>query len=60
MSPLNQQTLRKCVILLVVINLFVGSMVGLERTILPIIGEERFGLASMSAALSCRQHLFGY
>ena len=39
-------------ILLVVINLFVGSMVGLERTILPIIGEERFGLASMSAALS--------
>ncbi|MBN8210101.1 MFS transporter [Bacillus sp. NTK071] len=39
-------------VLLVVINLFVGSMVGLERTILPIIGEERFGLASMSAALS--------
>ncbi|KGP74294.1 MFS transporter [Pontibacillus yanchengensis] len=39
-------------ILLVVINLFVGSMVGLERTILPIIGEERFGLASMTAALS--------
>ncbi|SIS45999.1 MFS transporter [Salimicrobium flavidum] len=38
--------------LLVIINLFVGSMVGLERTILPIIGEERFGLASMSAALS--------
>ncbi|WLR52521.1 MFS transporter [Bacillus tianshenii] len=39
-------------VLLVVINLFVGSMVGLERTILPIIGEERFGLASISAALS--------
>ncbi|ENH96773.1 MFS-type transporter [Gracilibacillus halophilus YIM-C55.5] len=38
--------------LLVVINLFVGSMVGLERTILPIIGEEQFGLKSMSAALS--------
>ncbi|WP_270181189.1 MFS transporter [Alkalihalobacillus sp. CinArs1] len=38
--------------LLVLINLFVGSMVGLERTILPIIGEERFGLASTSAALS--------
>lgn len=38
--------------LLVLINLFVGSMVGLERTILPIIGEERFGLASISAALS--------
>lgn len=27
-------------------------MVGLERTILPIIGEEEFGLASVSAALS--------
>ncbi|RWZ58044.1 MFS transporter [Halobacillus fulvus] len=39
-------------VLLVIINLFVGSMVGLERTILPMIGEERFGLASMSAALS--------
>lgn len=38
--------------LLVVTNFFVGSMVGLERTILPIIGEEEFGLASTSAALS--------
>ncbi|MGP4080753.1 MFS transporter [Pseudalkalibacillus sp. R45] len=38
--------------LLVVLNLFVGSMVGLERTILPIIGEETFGLVSTSAALS--------
>nr|WP_173108146.1 MFS transporter [Bacillus sp. KH172YL63] len=39
-------------ILLVVTNFFVGSMVGLERTILPIIGEADFGLASTSAALS--------
>lgn len=39
-------------ILLVVTNFFVGSMVGLERTILPIIGEKDFGLASASAALS--------
>jgi MFS family permease len=38
--------------LLVVINLFVGSMVGLERTVLPLIGEKVFGLASTSAALS--------
>lgn len=38
--------------LLVVINLFVGSMVGLERTVLPIVGEEQFGLVSASAALS--------
>ncbi|WP_424321666.1 MFS transporter [Hazenella coriacea] len=39
-------------LLLVIINLFVGSMVGLERTILPIIGEEHFALTSVSAALS--------
>lgn len=39
-------------ILLVVINLFVGAMVGIERTVLPILGEEQFGLASTSAALS--------
>ncbi|MBO8172482.1 MAG: MFS transporter [Bacillaceae bacterium] len=38
--------------MLVVINLFVGSMVGLERTVLPLIGEEVFGLESASAALS--------
>jgi MFS family permease len=38
--------------LLVLINLFVGSMVGLERTILPILGEEQFGIASASATLS--------
>ncbi|MBM7648201.1 MFS family permease [Bacillus ectoiniformans] len=39
-------------LLLVVTNLFVGSMVGIERTVLPILGEEEFGLASTSAALS--------
>ncbi|WP_064092066.1 MFS transporter [Rossellomorea aquimaris] len=39
-------------LLLVVTNLFVGSMVGIERTVLPILGEEQFGLASTSAALS--------
>ncbi|OUM90846.1 MAG: MFS transporter [Bacillus thermozeamaize] len=39
-------------ILLVIVNLFVGSMVGLERTVLPLIGEQIFGLASASAALS--------
>ncbi|WP_411954964.1 MFS transporter [Alkalibacillus sp. S2W] len=36
----------------VVMNFFVGAMVGVERTVLPIIGEEQFGLASTSAALS--------
>ncbi|MBX0356661.1 MFS transporter [Halobacillus sp. Nhm2S1] len=38
--------------LLVLVNFFVGSMVGLERTILPTIGEEVYGIASTSAALS--------
>lgn len=39
-------------LLLIVTNLFVGAMVGIERTVLPILGEEQFGLASTSAALS--------
>ncbi len=38
--------------LLVVVNAFVGSMVGLERAILPIIGETDFGLTSRGAILS--------
>ena len=38
--------------LLVLINAFVGAMVGLERSVLPLIGEREFGLASASAALS--------
>lgn len=38
--------------LLVVVNAFVGAMVGMERTILPAIGEEEFGLAARSAILS--------
>jgi MFS family permease len=38
--------------LLVVVNAFVGGMVGLERTILPALAGERFQLAARSAALS--------
>ena len=38
--------------LLVVINAFVGAMVGLERAIVPLLAESDFGLASRSAALS--------
>ncbi len=38
--------------LLVLINAFVGAMVGLERSILPEIGEEEFGIAARSAILS--------
>jgi MFS family permease len=35
--------------LLVLINAFVGGMVGLERTIVPLLGSEGFRLASTSA-----------
>jgi MFS family permease len=38
--------------LLVALNAFVGAMVGLERSVLPLIGESDFGLASKSAILS--------
>jgi MFS family permease len=35
--------------LLVLINAFVGAMVGLERTVVPLLGEREFGLASKTA-----------
>jgi MFS family permease len=38
--------------LLVLINAFVGLMVGLERTVLPLIGRESFHLSSSAAVLS--------
>jgi len=38
--------------LLVVVNAFVGAMVGLERTILPAIAEQEFALAARTAVLS--------
>lgn len=38
--------------LLVVVNAFVGAMVGLERSILPAIAEQEFHLAAKSAILS--------
>src|SRR5687768_3356804 len=38
--------------LLIVINAFVGGMVGLERTILPQIAEADFGLAARTSILS--------
>jgi MFS family permease len=38
--------------LLVALNAFVGAMVGLERTVLPLIGRDDFGLSSKSAILS--------
>jgi MFS family permease len=38
--------------LLVIVNAFVGGMVGLERTIIPQFAELQFGIASNSALLS--------
>src|SRR5229473_1600415 len=38
--------------LLVMVNAFVGAMVGLERTILPAIAEQEFHLAATAAILS--------
>lgn len=37
---------------LVAITAFVGAMVGVERSVLPILAEEKFGVASASAVLS--------
>ncbi|MGZ3939195.1 MAG: hypothetical protein ACXVLT_11105 [Flavisolibacter sp.] len=38
--------------ILVIINGFVGGMVGLERTILPQIAEKEFAIAAKTAILS--------
>jgi len=38
--------------LLVIINVFVGATVGIERVILPLLAEREFGLASQAAILS--------
>jgi len=39
-------------LLLVLINAFVGAMVGLERDVVPLLGAHEFGLASATAGLS--------
>ena len=38
--------------LLVLVNAFVGSMVGMERDVLPLVGQRVFGLASETAVVS--------
>jgi MFS family permease len=38
--------------LLIAINAFVGGMVGMERTVLPLLAGEEFGIASKTAAIS--------
>src|SRR5919204_5806160 len=43
---------REQFLLLVAVTAFVGAMVGLERSTLPLIGERDFGLTSRAAVLS--------
>ncbi|MEX1182314.1 MAG: MFS transporter [Gemmatimonadota bacterium] len=38
--------------LLVLVNAFVGTMVGVERSVLPLLAEQEFGVASATATLS--------
>jgi MFS family permease len=38
--------------LLVLINAFVGGMVGIERTVVPLIGSKEFGIASTTLVVS--------
>ena len=38
--------------LLVLINAFVGGMIGIERTVVPLIGSEEFGIASTTVVVS--------
>lgn len=40
------------ILLLVIVNGFVGAMVGMERSILPLLAESDFGLGSHAALLS--------
>ena len=44
-------------ILLIVVNAFVGGMVGLERSILPQIAEAEFHIAAKTAVLSLSSYL---
>ncbi|MDA0312305.1 MAG: MFS transporter, partial [Gemmatimonadetes bacterium] len=40
------------ILLLALTNVFVGGMVGIERTVLPLIAEADFGIASKAAVLA--------
>ena len=63
MAPVNQPAARRSVrlglkanwrqfALLVLINAFVGGMVGIERTVVPLIGSQEFGIASTTLVVS--------
>ena len=49
-SPLRVHAAQ--IILLLIVDLFVGGMVGLERTVLPLVAKQDFGLAGTSAAIA--------
>src|SRR5207247_10957475 len=38
--------------LLILINAFVGGMVGIERTVVPLVGAEEFGITSTTIVVS--------
>src|SRR3979411_3033076 len=38
--------------LLILINAFVGGMVGIERTVVPLIGSDEFGITSTTIVVS--------
>jgi MFS family permease len=52
MVALGLKENRKQFVLLVIVNAFVGGMIGLERTIIPQIAEADFGMAARTAILS--------
>jgi MFS family permease len=55
MSPVPRLGLRanwRQFTLLIVINAFVGAMVGMERVVVPLLAERDFGIASRSVILS--------
>ena len=39
-------------LLLILVNAFVGAMIGLEQTVVPLLGKEEFGLESNALVLS--------
>lgn len=39
-------------LLLIIVNAFVGAMIGLEQTVIPILGKEEFDLESNALILS--------
>jgi MFS family permease len=50
--PLGLRANAAQFVLLVALNALVGAIVGLERSVLPLVGEREFGIASKAAVLS--------